>query len=216
MHTCLFGNDTNSCLIYSHRAQWYCEEAKMFEISTFFKIDLKDSWNNATLLIDVSVVVHLVMSCNSWCFGFWCTPLRTFTIKAVEKFSLSCIYIKMKENPQSLSHISPAEVVSVDFLRRNVASLKDWINIISVWILVSCRNDSSARGQSRHGSFYEPCLILASSGVHTLQLSPNFLMLLALVPSGFIRSFPLWPSKFPHRPPTFLLYKFGKMISVET
>lgn len=54
---------------------------------------------------------------------------------------------------------------------------------------------------------------VSPSDIYTLQLSPNSWTLLALVPSGFIQSFHLWLSKFPHRPPTFPLYMCGRMIS---
>lgn len=62
----------------------------------------------------------------------------------------------------------------------------------------------------------KPQVKFLPSNIHTLQLSPNSWTLLALVPSGFIQSFRLCPSKFPHRPPTFLLYMRGRMISAGT
>lgn len=54
---------------------------------------------------------------------------------------------------------------------------------------------------------------LRRSDIHTLQLSPNAFTVQAKVPSGFMRSLNDIPSKFPHRPPTFLLYIRGRVIS---
>lgn len=52
--------------------------------------------------------------------------------------------------------------------------------------------------------------------IETLQLAPNSRTLRASVPSGFIQSLYLCWSKFPHKPPTLLLYMRGRVISVET